>query len=95
MDQAVRQGPAPSTRAASMISSGMLLRAPYMTTIQPPAPVQKAISTRMTGRLPGASTWSKVLSPSARSSPVTGLTPGESMNSQTSTLATPARAPGR
>jgi hypothetical protein len=94
MYQAVFHGPAPSMRAASRISSGMLFRAPYITTIQPPAPVQNAISTRMTGRFPGARTWSKLSRPRARSSPAAGLTAGSSMNSHTSTLATPARAPG-
>ena len=95
MFQAVRQGPAPSTRAASITSSGMLLSAPYMTTIQPPAPVQKAISTKMTGRLPGAITWSNVLNPSARRRPVAGLTDGVSMNSQTSTLADAGERAGK
>ncbi len=41
MCQAVAMGPAPSMRAASMTSTLMLLRAPYMMTIQPPAPAQR------------------------------------------------------
>ena len=40
-------GPAPSMRAASSGRLGMVLSAPYMTTIQPPAPVQNAMIAKM------------------------------------------------
>ena len=43
-------GPAPSIRAASSSSVGMVFSAPYMTTTQPPAPVQNAIIAKMNGR---------------------------------------------
>ena len=36
----------------------MLFSAPYMTTIHPPAPVQKAMIAKITGRLPGATVLS-------------------------------------
>ena len=44
-----------------MMSSGMLFSAPYMTTIQPPAPVQNATIDSTTGRWPGAITWLKLV----------------------------------
>ena len=72
-----------------------MLSAPYMTTIQPPAPVQNAIIAKMNGRFPGAIDWAKMSAPSrscSRNEP--GLTVGSSMNSQTRTAAAPARAPG-
>ena len=94
MRQAVCQAPAPSMRAASITSVGMLFSAPYMTTIQPPAPVQNAMTVNSTGRCPGAMTSPKVSKPSARSRKPTGLTVGSSMNSHTITLAAPASAPG-
>ena len=47
MCQAVCTAPAPSMRAASMTSGLMLLSAPYMMTIQPPAPVQKAMTVKI------------------------------------------------
>lgn len=49
---------------------------------------------RINGRLPGASTAANVSMPMLLSTQDTGLTSGSSMNSQTRTLATPARAPG-
>ena len=66
-----------------------------MTTIQPPAPVQNAIIAKMKGRFPGAIDSTKRCDPStwcSRNEP--GLTDGSSMNSQTSTEAAPASAPG-
>ena len=48
------QALAPSILAESITSSEMLLRAPFITTIQPPAPVQKAITAKMGGKCPGA-----------------------------------------
>ena len=48
------EGPAPSMRAASSSSGGIVFSAPYMMTIQPPAPVQNAIIAKMKGRFPGA-----------------------------------------
>ena len=45
--KAIMKGPAPSIRAASSRSGGIVFSAPYMTTIQPPAPVQKAIIAKM------------------------------------------------
>ena len=88
-------GPAPSMRAASSSSSGIVFSAPYMTTIQPPAPVQNAIIAKMNGRCPGAIDWAKRCEPStwfSRNEP--GLTAGSSMNSHTRTAAAPASAPG-
>ena len=38
----------------------MLFSAPYITTIQPPAPVQNAIIANRTGRWPGAMTLPNV-----------------------------------
>ena len=58
-------GPAPSMRAASSRSGGIVLSAPYMTTIQPPAPVQNAIIAKMYGRFPGAIDWAKMSAPSS------------------------------
>src|SRR5581483_8421597 len=88
-------GPAPSMRAASSRSCGIVFRAPYMTTIQPPAPVQKAIMAKTNGRFPGAIDCAKMFAPStwcSRNEP--GLTVGSSMKSQTRTEAAPASAPG-
>ena len=56
----MRHAPAPSIRAASMTSCGMLFSAPYITTIQPPAPVQNAIIANRIDRWPGAMTWPNV-----------------------------------
>ncbi len=95
MRQAIWIRPAPSMRAASITSALMLFSAPYMITIQPPAPVQKAMTAKITGRFPGAMTWTKLLSPSRRSRPPTGLAVGSSRNSHSSTLDAPASAPGR
>ena len=50
-------------RAASSSSCGIVFSAPYMTTIQPPAPVQNAIIAKMKGRFPGAIDWTKMLRP--------------------------------
>ncbi|MFD0658680.1 hypothetical protein [Thermocatellispora tengchongensis] len=86
---------APSIRAASMTSCGMLFSAPYMITIQPPAPVQNAITVNSTGRWSGAITLARVSQPNASSSQPTGLAAGSSRISHSSTLATPASAPGR
>ena len=47
-------GPAPSMDAASSSSAGIVFSAPYMTMIQPPAPVQNAIMAKTKGRCPGA-----------------------------------------
>ena len=92
---AIVHAPAPSMRAASSSSWGMVLSAPYITTIQPPAPVQKAIAAKMNGGLPGAIDWTKRCEPSRWCSTNDhGLTEGSSMNSHTSTDAAPARAPG-
>ena len=82
-------------RAASSRSGGIVFSAPYMTTIQPPAPVQNAIIAKMNGRFPGAIDWAKMSAPSrscSRNEP--GLTVGSSMKSQTRTAAAPASAPG-
>ena len=46
-------------RAASITSVLMLLSAPYMMTIQPPAPAQKAMTVKTTGRLPTATTFTR------------------------------------
>ena len=51
MYQAVLTAPAPSMRAASMTSALMLLSAPYMMTIQPPAPAQKAMTVKIDGEV--------------------------------------------
>ena len=51
MYHAVLMKPAPSQRAASMISSEMLFNAPCMMMIHPPAPVQNAITVKISGRL--------------------------------------------
>ena len=91
---AVAIGPAPSMRAASITSTGMLFSAPYMMMIQPPAPVQKAISVKMTGRLSSATVCTKVSNPNAFRMPETGLTVGSRRNSHSMTLEAPARAPG-
>ena len=88
-------GPAPSMRAASSSSCGIVFSAPYMTTIQPPAPVQNAIIAKTNGRFPGAIDWTNRCAPNtwcSRNEP--GLTDGSSMNSQTRTDAAPASAPG-
>ena len=61
---AIVNGPAPSMRAASSSSCGMVFSAPYMTTIQPPAPVQNAIIAKMKGRFPGAIDWTNRWTPS-------------------------------
>ena len=50
-------------RAASSRSGGIVFSAPYMTTIQPPAPVQNAIIAKMYGRFPGAIDWAKMCAP--------------------------------
>ena len=51
MYHAVLMAPAPSKRAASMISSEMVFSAPYMMMIHPPAPVQNAMTVKIRGRL--------------------------------------------
>ena len=94
IDQAMRIGPAPSTRAASITSLGMLLSAPYITTIQPPAPVQKAMTARTNGRRSTCTAPTSESKPSALSRNATGLTVGSSTNSQSMTLDAPASAPG-
>ena len=58
--RAICRLPAPSMRAASMTSRGMLFSAPYITTIQPPAPVQNAIIANKMARWLGSMTWPKV-----------------------------------
>src|SRR5271166_1686051 len=88
------QALAPSILAASITSSEMLLSAPLITTIQPPAPVQNAIRAKTAGRCPGAIVWPKDENPKEESTKLKGLTPGSSMKSQTRTLAAPASAPG-
>ncbi len=95
MCSAIWAGPAPSIRAASIMSSLMLLSAPYMTTIQPPAPVQNAMMAKMTGRWPGAITLLNDWKPNNLSKAPTGLAFGSSTNSHSSTLDAPASAPGR
>ena len=82
-------------RAASSSSCGIVFSAPYMTTIQAPAPVQNAIIAKMYGRFPGATDWAKLCAPSpcCRMN-LPGLTLGSSMNSQMTTAAAPASAPG-
>ena len=93
---AIAIGPAPSMRAASSRSCGIVLSAPYMTTIQPPAPVQNAIIAKTNGSFPGAIDWTNSCTPNTLCSRnENGLTAGSSMNSQTSTAAAPASAPGR
>ena len=87
-------GPAPSMRAASSSSFGIVFSAPYMTTIQPPAPVQNAIIANTNGRFPGAIALTNRSTPNARSRNDPGLTAGSSMKSQTRTDAAPASAPG-
>ncbi len=94
MRHAVCHAPAPSIRAASSRSGEMLFSAPYITTIQPPAPVQNAMRVNRIGRCEGSMTWPNVSKPNARSRKLTGLTAGSSRNSQTMTLAAPASAPG-
>ena len=82
-------------RAASSSSCGIVLSAPYITTIQPPAPVQKAIIAKMKGRFWAAIDWAKLCDPSTpcrMNAP--GLTLGSSMKSQMTTDAAPASAPG-
>ncbi len=81
-------------RAASMMSALMLLSAPYMMTIHPPAPAQKAMTVKTTGRLSTATTLTSDSYPMLLSRPETGLTVGSSTNSQSSTLEAPAMAPG-
>ena len=82
-------------RAASITSALMLFSAPYMMTIQPPAPVQNAMMAKIGGRCAGTMTCTKLEKPSRCSRPPTGLAVGSSTNSHSSTLDAPASAPGR
>ena len=72
----------------------MLFSAPYMMTIQPPAPVQNAMTVKMTGRFSSETVSTKLSKPKARRRPETGLTVGSSTNSHSITLEAPASAPG-
>ena len=81
-------------RAASMISSEMVFNAPYMMMIHPPAPVQNAITVKITGRLSRATVCVKLVNPNQFRTTDTGLTVGSSKKSQSMTLAAPANAPG-
>ena len=60
MRNAICTALAPSMRAASIMSMLMLFSAPYMMTIQPPAPVQNAMMANTTGRWDGAIVCTKV-----------------------------------
>ena len=46
-----------------MTSSEMLFSAPYMMMIHPPAPVQNAITVKITGRLSRSTVWMKLVNP--------------------------------
>ncbi len=82
-------------RAASSSSCGIVFSAPYMTTIQPPAPVQNAIIAKTKGSFPGAIDSTNRCDPSTWSQQErAGADAGSSMNSQTSTDDAPASAPG-
>jgi len=82
-------------RAASSKSCGIVFSAPYMTTIQPPAPVQNAIIAKTKGSFPGAiDSTNRCASKTFFSRNEPGLTDGSSMNSQTRTADAPASAPG-
>ncbi len=61
MYHAVLTAPAPSMRAASMTSGEIVFSAPYMMMIHPPAPVQNAITVKITGRFPKATVWMKLV----------------------------------
>ena len=66
-----------------------------MMTIQPPAPVQKAMTVKTTGRLlDGDDVDERLEAHAPCRRPETGLTVGSSTNSQSSTLEAPASAPG-
>jgi len=60
---AVFKGPAPSMRAASITSDEIVLSAPYMMMIHPPAPAQNAMTVKITGRLVWATVWMKLSNP--------------------------------
>ena len=77
-----------------MTSGEIVFSAPYMMMIHPPAPVQNAITVKITGRFPKATVWMKLVNPNWLSTTATGLTLGSSMKSQSMTLAEPASAPG-
>ena len=92
---AVCHAPAPSSFADSSTSSGIVASAPCITTIQLPAPLQKAMTAKTTGSFGDVSESPSEWEPSQFKPKLHGLVPGCSMNSQSITLAEPASPAGR